>query len=450
MRPRMFQIVSTIACVAVWVSLAGAQKESGSSQGKNGQECVECHKGITPQIVTDWELSKHSENDVSCPSCHGHEHKSKDDVAKTELALPEKCIQCHEGRVQEFKSGKHALAWTAMKAMPTTHWQPMAQIEGLKGCGGCHRHGLKTEQEVRELREAGSAFGVASCDTCHTRHLFSADEARQPQACQTCHIGIDHPQWEMYSSSKHGIRALLKQVKVLPESAAAPTCQTCHMPGGHHGVKTAWGFLAVRLPMPEDPQWAADRAVVLQGLGVLDPAGKPTARLEAVKVADVARLSQEAWQQKRDEMLAICNKCHAASFSRAELEKGDQMIRASDRLMAEAIQVVAGLYKDGLLKKPESYAYPYPDLLAFHDAPTVIEQRLFKMFLEHRMRTFQGAFHNSPEYTLWLGWSEMQRDLTEIKEMALLMRERAPIARKEAEPAKPALEKKPAAAPKKR
>ena len=43
-----------------------------------------------------------------------------------------------------------------------------------------------------------------------------------------------------------------------------------------------------------------------------------------------------------------------------------------------------------------------------------IEQRLFVMFLEHRMRTFQGSFHNNPDYALWYGWSEMQRDLTEI------------------------------------
>jgi hypothetical protein len=44
------------------------------------------------------------------------------------------------------------------------------------------------------------------------------------------------------------------------------------------------------------------------------------------------------------------------------------------------------------------------------------------MFLEHRMRTFQGAFHNNPDYSLWYGWSEMQRDLTEIKEKAAELR----------------------------
>ncbi|HXF99518.1 MAG TPA: multiheme c-type cytochrome, partial [Bacteroidota bacterium] len=199
-------------------------------------------------------------------------------------------------------------------------------------------------------------------------------------------------------------------------------CQTCHMQGGDHNVQTAWGFLAVRLPMPEDKQWAADRATILQGLGVLDPSGKPTARLEVVKAANVARLTQEDWQAQRDKMLKACNQCHSVNFAKAELQKGDDMIREADRLMAEAIRTVAALYKDGILKRPKNYAYDFPDLLTFHDAPTVIEQKLFVMFLEHRMRAFQGTFHANPDYALWYGWSELQRDLTEIKTLAAEMR----------------------------
>ena len=85
------------------------------------------------------------------------------------------------------------------------------------------------------------------------------------------------------------------------------------------------------------------------------------------------------------------------------------------------------MYKDGLLNKPENYAYPFLDLLTFHDAPTVIEQRLFQMFLKHRMRTFQGAFHNNPDYSLWYGWSEMQLDLAEIKEREKELRHKSGI-----------------------
>jgi len=392
-----------------------------------GQTCVECHSKLTPNIVSDWKLSKHSQNDVDCSACHGDEHHGAEDAAKAKIPTPEVCGTCHSERVAQFKTGKHAAAWAAMKAMPTIHYQPMAMIEGMKGCGGCHKLGLKTTEEITELRKQGENFGIASCDACHTRHTFSRAEASQPQACQTCHMGFDHPQWEMYSSSKHGTRLALKQLNVLDKTAAAPTCQTCHMQEGNHGVRTAWGFLAVRLPMPEDQQWAADRATILQALGVLDPSGKPTARLDVVKAADVARLTQEDWQKERDKMLKTCNQCHSINFARQQLNQGDEMIKNADHLMAEGIRTIADLYRDRILAQPKSYASAFPDLLTFHDAPTSIEQKLFVMYLEHRMRTFQGAFHASPDYALWYGWSEMQRDLTDIKEEAARLRkEHAP------------------------
>jgi hypothetical protein len=393
--------------------------------GASAQVCVECHKKITPNIVSDWQLSKHNQNKIGCSDCHGDQHKSAQDVAKVKIPTPDTCGTCHEARVKRFKSGKHAAAWAAMKAMPTIHWQPMELTEGMKGCGGCHKIGLKTEAEIKELKKGGAGFGVASCDACHTRHTFSVQEAKQPQACQTCHMGFDHPQWEMYSGSKHGVRYMLKQIKMLPSTISAPTCQTCHMQGGNHGVLTAWGFLAVRLPMPEDKQWTADRVTILQALGVLDLEGKPTARLDVVKAANVARLTQEDWQKEREKMIKTCNRCHSVNFAKGELTKGDMMIKDADHLMAEAIRIIADLYKDGVLPKPKTYSYAFPDLLTFHDAPTVIEQKLFVMFLEHRMRAFQGTFHANPDYALWYGWSEMQRDLTEIKEMAAEMRETA-------------------------
>jgi len=364
---------------------------AATEQGQVG--CVTCHIETTPQIVSDWQQSAHSDFDVDCSVCHGEGHTSADDVAEVQIPTPDTCAECHQERVDQFSRGKHALAWVTLNAMPTTHYLPMALSDGMKGCGGCHKIGLKGEENIRALKANGAGFGVASCDACHTRHLFSVKEARQPQACQTCHMGFDHPQWEMYSASKHGVRALLKQNGTLPEDVAAPTCQTCHMQEGDHEVRTAWGFLAVRLPMPEDERWAANRATILQGLG-------------------------------RDKMIAVCGDCHSENFAREELGKGDDMIREADELMAEAIRIVAGLYQDGLLEKPEEYAYPFPDLLTFHDAPTEIEQELFVMFLEHRMRTFQGAFHNNPDYTLWYGWSEMLRSLTRIRTMDEEMRTR--------------------------
>lgn len=384
--------------------------------------CVTCHKKITPNIVSDWQLSKHSTNDVTCSTCHGSDHNSPSNVDKVSLPTPETCKTCHETQVAQYSKGKHALAWVSMKAMPSFHMQPMAMTEGMKGCGSCHKIGIKSDEEIKQLKADGQQHGVASCDACHTRHTFSKIEAQQPQACQTCHMGFDHPQWEMYSSSKHGVRYLLKQNGTLPETTAAPTCQTCHLQEGNHEVRTAWGFLAVRLPMPEDEQWTKDRVTILQALGVLDLEGNPTSLLDVIKAADVARLTQEAFDVERNKMLKTCKSCHSGNFAESELKKGDDMIKEADHLMAKAIRIVGELYKDKVIPKPEGYPLQYPMLLTFHDAPTVIEQKLFVMFLEHRMRTFQGTFHANPDYALWYGWSAMQRSLTEITELAEGMR----------------------------
>ena len=148
------------------------------------------------------------------------------------------------------------------------------------------------------------------------------------------------------------------------------------------------------------------------------------ATLEVIKAADVARLTQEAWDEERQKMLKTCRQCHSGKFANGEMEKGDKMIREADILLAEAIRLVAALYADEILTKPENYAHPFPDLLTFHDAPTPIEQRLFMMFMKHRMRTFQGTFHANPDYAFWYGWAEMQRDLADIKEKDREMRRR--------------------------
>ena len=396
----------------------------------SAEDCVTCHEKETPGAVSDWKLSKHFEEEVSCDDCHGDGHSSATDLEKVLTVTPETCADCHEERVDQYKAGKHSLAWAALTSMPTTHFKPMELIEGQKGCGGCHKIGIKSEEAITKMKANGSTFGHAACDSCHTRHTFSVREAKEPEACASCHMGFDHPQWEMYSTSKHGIRHTLKRDGILPETALAPTCQDCHMPDGNHEVRTAWGFLAVRTNgleryPGESDQWWADRVTILMALGVLDPEGNPTARLDLVKNAQVARLSADEFDKERAKMVTACANCHSENYAKEELAKGDKLIEKIDHLMAEAIREIVSLYKEGLLKKPDSYAYAYPDLLTFHDSPTTIENRLFTMHLKHRMRAFQGAFHMNPDYTLWYGWNEMVQDLREIQTMAAEMREKA-------------------------
>jgi hydroxylamine dehydrogenase len=234
--------------VCSYAAIAASAAASPQTDLKGGQQCIECHSKVTPNVVSDWKQSRHSEMNIACDSCHGSDHMTAADASKAKIPTPETCAQCHETQVAQFKKGKHSMAWASMEAMPTIHWQPMAMTEGMKGCGSCHKIGIKSPEQLAKMQKE-ERFGTASCDSCHTRHTFSVKEARSPQACETCHMGFDHPQWEMYSSSKHGVRNELKQLGVNSATSAAPTCQTCHMQEGNHEVNTAWGFLAVRLPM---------------------------------------------------------------------------------------------------------------------------------------------------------------------------------------------------------
>ncbi len=379
---------------------------------KDGSICIDCHKKVTPGIVSQHLSSKMAKAGVDCSDCHGKEHKGMEDFLKAKLPTPSTCENCHLEQVKQYKEGKHNLGWIAASAMPMWAHQPKAVVgEGYKGCSSCHKIGEKSPEEKYNYR-----YGNAQCDSCHTRHSFNKSEAQNPMACQTCHMGFDHPQWEMWSTSKHGT---IWQIEG-KDSKRAPTCQTCHMSGGDHRVMTSWGFLALRLP-EEDEEWLKDRITILQALGVLDDNGNPTPRLEIVKAGKVARLTKEEFDKEREKMLKICSQCHSQSFAKNQLEAGDQVVREVDKIFAEAIREVKALYKDGYLKKPDNWDFA-PDLLQFYEARSSIEQELYLMFLEYRMRAFQGAFHMNPDYMHWYGWAPMKETLQKIKDEAKNLR----------------------------
>jgi len=394
-----------------------APTSSSVTQAKAGSVCVDCHSKETPSIVAQWQKGKMGQKGLDCSVCHGSEHQNANDVAKAKLPTPDTCQGCHSKQVEQFRAGKHTLAWTAMKAMPMLMHQPQAIVgpEGFKGCAGCHKIG---EKSAEELKSPDFRYGTGSCDSCHTRHSFAVSEARDPRACQTCHMGFDHPQWEMWSTSKHGT---IWQIE--GDTGRAPKCQTCHMPEDDHGVITAWGFLALRVP-EDNSEWWADRVEILKALGVLNEKGEGTERLEAVKAAKVARLTREDFQAQRAKTEAICAACHSASYVKEQLGASDTIIREADKMMAEAIRTVKALYTDGLLKVPSDWKYA-PDLLQFYEAKSTAEQELYVMFLEYRMRAFQGAFHANPDYMHWYGWAQMKESLQKIKDETTRIREEA-------------------------
>jgi hypothetical protein len=404
----MFRL-SPIVLLAACVLLATPAAEAVSSP------CEDCHAKINPLLVKDFNRGTMAET-MTCAECHGENHTSDDDVAEAELPTIATCQACHEEKAEQYLAGKHAKGLLAVQALPFSHGQPESLVAGQKGCGGCHTLGLATEEDRKTPARQYYKYGM-DCQNCHTRHAFSTAEAREPEACQTCHMGFDHAQWEMWSTSKHGVAYLLDR-----EAARGPTCQTCHMPDGDHRVRTPWGFLGVRLP-EQDEVWMGYRVSILKGLGVLDAEGNPTALLEVVKLGDMARLDAETFNAERKRITDTCVKCHAANFVEQNMTNAEALLKDADELFAEAIEIVAGLRRDGIIEVGEGEGV-YPQLLSFYDVSTHVEELLYEMFMDHRMKTFQGAFHLNYDYSMWYGYAKMKKDLVEIRELDREMRAR--------------------------
>ncbi len=383
-------------------------------------KCEECHIKISPLMVKDFNRGAMS-SDLTCASCHGEEHNNNDDVKKAKLPTIETCQECHEEKAEQYLSGKHAMGLSSMEAMPFTHMQPEAFIEGQKGCSGCHSTGLVDDTKRDTKKRKYYRYGM-DCQNCHTRHSFSQAEASEPEVCMSCHIGFEHAQWEMWSGSKHGSAYMISRQIDPKNTDRAPKCQTCHMPDGDHRVFSAWGFLGVRLP-EDDKEWMKYRTTILKGLGVLDPQGKPTPRLDYVKAGKVVRLTKEEFQAERDRYTVTCKKCHSPNFVKENFKNADKMVKESDKIIAEAIEIVAALYEDGIIAKRPDYQ-AYPDLLAFYDARTKIEQLLYIMFMDNRMKTFQSGFHINPDYATWYGYAKLKKNLVEVKSLAKQMRKK--------------------------
>lgn len=58
------------------------------------------------------------------------------------------------------------------------------------------------------FKELFGDYASGDCLGCHTLHKFSAEEARKPEACYSCHMGADHPDAETYKDSKMGIYSM--------------------------------------------------------------------------------------------------------------------------------------------------------------------------------------------------------------------------------------------------
>jgi len=425
-------------------------------------DCIACHAKVTPGIVEQYlegamgkpgvqnpEACSSQEcrmalktygGRIPCTACHGSEHETATDWEKARLPDYHVCEQCHPVQVEEYLKSKHALAWKAMMAVAGLLHLPKEIL--LQGCGKCHEIGVKTPEDLYKLG-LKRPYGIGGCcDQCHTRHRFSVVEARHPETCAKCHMGFDHPQWEMWSHSKHGLIYLSMKSKfpfnvsladINASAYPAPTCQVCHMPKGNHTIITAWGFLGLvafkgrpdGLRIVQDKEWEEAETTLLKALGVLTPDGKPTPLLKLVVELKMVRTSPEEFMAIRKQMIKTCMQCHSRSYVLSYIRQADEAVRDATIELAKAIKAIVKAREEGVLPpRPDNPSNPYPLLLLFYEAPTKPERQLFKAFMEYRMRVIEGAFHVNPDYLHWYGWGELyktvqdiQQELQHLKEM---------------------------------
>ena len=336
---------------------------------------------------------------VTCVSCHGADHAAIDAV---EGSVPAgTCAQagCHPQQYAEFAhkdasgnyTNKHAIGWTRMTA--AARYKVMPEAQRYEMCERCHNVGLVSPD--------GS---VGKCDSCHTRHTFSAEEAKEPPACGTCHMGPDHEQIDMWEKSKHGVVYTTEKERAGGDPGRAPTCVTCHMPEMENGAGQ---------PMTHDVSTNLTIGTVAQG-----------ARLPGVALPVPMRtISEWDFDLRRDKMVAMCGDCHARAFVRKNLEGADAIKADVDALLWDPVMRIRGLWWDGLLDPMPENRAPNPNFgqslvlggQQLYGGTSAIEQLFFYTYKYDHVNTFKGAYHINPDYSHWFGWSEVNQDLDLIK-----------------------------------
>ncbi|WP_240991592.1 multiheme c-type cytochrome [endosymbiont of Tevnia jerichonana] len=309
--------------------------------------CVKCHKKNNPGLIQAWGASKHYGANVGCYECHAADAKDPDayihDDKKVKkhisiIVSPKDCANCHEAEAAEMKKSHHADAGKIMGSLDNLLAEVIEGDSGfitegfpegnsaaaVNGCWQCHGSQVKVLKDGQLDPATWPNTGIGrinpdgskgSCAACHSRHQFSAAQARQPENCGKCHMGPDHPQIEIYNESKHGIAYRADREKMNMDNAkwvvgedyyVAPTCATCHMSatrkqGITHDVgdRLSWNN---RPPVSKKQGWVKGTV---------------------------------GWEDRRDKMKDVCNACHEESWTENWYTQYDGLVDLYNRKYGE-------------------------------------------------------------------------------------------------------------------
>lgn len=406
--------------------------------------CIECHRKANPVLVAQYESSamfkpgrqnpripKTTPEANSCAICHGTNHT---EITQVKGRVSEKvCAACHAEIYKDhvtdlghsYGPGPAGIGGNWDRNIKVPHYAQMPRKVMEMGCDPCHAQAGATDEPFwdaaqKKYTDLSSLTYRNGCIACHTRHRFDPAEARRAEACMTCHMGPDHPNWEAYSTSKHGAIYLTDGQKwnwsksMAEASYNAPTCAYCHM-----------------LYIDKDGKRSVSHNMtkkIIWGMGVQPALGQ---------LEDITRTPEN--RAKRNEMIKVCLTCHSEVKAREYLEGADAHKLMGDALVFEARETLRGLYKDKIIE-PHRRALsagllPGPRYTAVEDVPggtfwpaglyydvKPVEREYFDMFFFANLKSYKGAFHMSPDYAWWYGYAEVTGHSSRIRDEAERLR----------------------------
>lgn len=388
---------------------AAAQTIGLPELSKASRECIDCHRRDQSGIYQQWGDSKHYRGNVGCYECHRAERDDPDAINHYDhiisvIVSPKDCARCHTKETEEFLASHHSKGGRILgsldnmlaevvegnSAFVTEGFPNGNSSAAVNGCWQCHGSEVKVlpDGSLDPATYPNSGIGrinpdgsEGACNACHSRHSFSAEQARHPDTCGKCHMGPDHPQKEIYEESKHGIAFFANIDKMNMDSPkwivgedyhAAPTCATCHMSETKTqsvthdiGMRISWNNRPEVSIRPEE----SDRKMGLPGQDV-------------------------SWQTRRNNMKDVCRACHTTQWVDNFYVQYDSMIELYNEKFA----------KPGL----ELYAAAKP-LLKPVQFSNPIDFTWFEIWHHEGRRARHGASMMGPDYTHWHGTYEIAK-----------------------------------------
>lgn len=404
-------IIIGLTLVVMALSQAGspALEEPVNALANSNDECVECHERTTPGIVQQYGHSTMAAAEVTCRDCHeveanypgSVEHEGTHVLNVPTTAI---CQKCHENEVAQFEISRHAIpAYVAYAGEEVLTPEQLAAYKAISE-GGYSQEKVKARNSLHAMEgEAITKFAcekchdigkpapdesVGQCQDCHLRHEFSLEQARKPESCNHCHIGPDHPQWEIFFESYHGISYSTggddwnweaEPGTLSVTDFPAPTCATCHISG-------------------------------FGGTGTSHDVGD---RLTWYLAAPIS-VRRPAYQENMSRMQSVCGECHNQEFIETFYTDADLAVEQVNAWVTESDEIMQPLKDNGLLTDE-----PFDEPIDF----------AYYELWHHWGRTAKfGAWMDGPDYTQWHGAYEILSDMAELREMANLKLQEAGIA----------------------